>query len=71
MNLSYIISRLSSALLVIFGVVCMVFMLIHMVPGDPVEVMLGESAQPADRMALRASSRVAGTLSAKISTIGL
>lgn len=33
----------------------MVFMLIHMVPGDPVEVMLGESAQPADRMALRAS----------------
>lgn len=55
MNLSYIISRLFSALLVIFGVVCMVFMLIHMVPGDPVEVMLGESAQPADRMALRAS----------------
>lgn len=55
MNLSYIISRLSSALLVVMGVVCMVFMLIHMVPGDPVEVMLGESAQPADRSALRAS----------------
>jgi peptide/nickel transport system permease protein len=55
MNLSYIISRLSSAMLVILGVVCMVFMLIHLVPGDPVEVMLGESAQPADRMALRAS----------------
>ncbi len=50
-----IISRLSSALLVIIGVVCMVFMLIHLVPGDPVEVMLGESAQPADRMALRAT----------------
>jgi peptide/nickel transport system permease protein len=28
-------------------------MLIHLVPGDPVEVMLGESAQPADREALR------------------
>ncbi len=55
MNLSYIISRLSSALLVIIGVICMVFMLIHLVPGDPVEVMLGESAQPADRLALRAS----------------
>jgi peptide/nickel transport system permease protein len=55
MNISYIISRLSSALLVIFGVVCMVFMLIHLVPGDPVEVMLGESAQSADRVALRAS----------------
>lgn len=55
MNLSHIISRLSSALLVIIGVICMVFMLIHLVPGDPVEVMLGESAQPADRVALRAS----------------
>ncbi len=51
----FIIYRLSSALLVIIGVVCMVFMLIHLVPGDPVEVMLGESAQPADRMALRAT----------------
>lgn len=55
MNLSHIISRLSSALLVIIGVICMVFMLIHLVPGDPVEVMLGESAQPADRVALRVS----------------
>jgi peptide/nickel transport system permease protein len=30
-----------------------VFFLIHLVPGDPVEVMLGESARPADREALR------------------
>jgi peptide/nickel transport system permease protein len=30
-----------------------VFLLIHLVPGDPVEVMLGESAQAADREALR------------------
>jgi peptide/nickel transport system permease protein len=41
------------ALGVIFGVVCMVFLLLHLVPGDPVEVMLGESAQPADKEALR------------------
>jgi len=32
---------------------CLVFALIHLVPGDPVEVMLGESAQPADKEALR------------------
>jgi len=32
---------------------CLVFLLIHLVPGDPVEVMLGEAAQPADREALR------------------
>jgi len=38
---------------VVFGVMTVVFMLIHIVPGDPVEVMLGESAQAADREALR------------------
>jgi peptide/nickel transport system permease protein len=35
------------------GVSCLVFLLIHLVPGDPVEVMLGESAQSVDREALR------------------
>ena len=51
--LSYIVSRLFSAFIVIFGVVFIVFMLIHMVPGDPVEVMLGESASVVDREMLR------------------
>lgn len=49
----HIVSRLLSALLVILGVSCLVFFLIHLVPGDPVEIMLGESARPADREALR------------------
>ena len=49
----FLISRLASALIVILGVACLVFLLIHLVPGDPVEVMLGESARPADREALR------------------
>ena len=49
----FLLIRLSSALIVIAGVVCIVFFLLHMIPGDPVEVMLGESAQPADREALR------------------
>ncbi len=53
MNTGYIISRLSSAILVVIGVICTVFLLIHLIPGDPVEVMLGESAHPADREALR------------------
>ena len=51
--LSYIYSRLITAIIVIFGVSTIVFLLIHIVPGDPVEVMLGETAQLADRQALR------------------
>lgn len=39
---------------VIFGVLILTFLLIHIVPGDPVEVMLGESASSADRETLRA-----------------
>lgn len=46
-------SRLLSAVVVILGVVCLVFLLIHLIPGDPVEVMLGEGARPVDREALR------------------
>ena len=49
----YLISRLFTAVWVVFGVSSLVFFLIHWVPGDPVEVMLGESASGADREALR------------------
>lgn len=49
----FIISRLLSAAVVLLGVSCLVFLLLHLVPGDPVEVMLGESAHVADREALR------------------
>lgn len=51
--IDFLISRLLSALVVIFGVTCLVFLLLHLTPGDPVDVMLGESARPADREALR------------------
>ena len=46
-------SRLLSALITLFGVVTLVFFLIHLIPGDPVEYILGDSARPADRNALR------------------
>lgn len=39
---------------VVFGVVLLTFLLVHAVPGDPVEVMIGESASSADRIQLRA-----------------
>ncbi|MET0008795.1 MAG: nickel ABC transporter permease [Candidatus Thiodiazotropha sp. 6PLUC9] len=51
----FLMSRLFSALGAMIGVASLVFFLIHLVPGDPVDVMLGESARPADREALRAS----------------
>jgi len=50
---SYLVSRLISAVWVVAGLSSLVFFLIHWVPGDPVEVMLGESAAAADREALR------------------
>ena len=51
--LQSIASRLGSALLVMLGVCTLVFLLIHLIPGDPVTAMLGESARPADQQALR------------------
>jgi peptide/nickel transport system permease protein len=51
--LNYLIKRLISAVFVLVGITTLVFLLIHLVPGDPVEVMLGETARPADREALR------------------
>jgi peptide/nickel transport system permease protein len=40
-------------LVVILGVIILVFLLIHLVPGDPIEAMLGEAATPTDQQALR------------------
>jgi ABC-type dipeptide/oligopeptide/nickel transport system permease component len=47
------ISRLLRFFTVIFGVLVLTFLLIHLIPGDPVEVMLGDSASVTDREALR------------------
>jgi len=51
--LSYLAQRLAGAALVVFGVISIVFLLIHLIPGDPVEIMLGEAASATDREALR------------------
>jgi len=41
MNTAYIIQRLLLALVVIWGVTFVVFMIVHIVPGDPARVILG------------------------------
>jgi peptide/nickel transport system permease protein len=48
-----ILTRLALTLPVVWLVVSLVFLLIHLVPGDPILQMLGESATPADLTALR------------------
>jgi peptide/nickel transport system permease protein len=47
--------RLGGALLVMFGACTLVFLLLHLVPGDPVDAMLGETARATDRAALRSA----------------
>ena len=48
------IKRILTMLPVVLGVLSLTFALLHLVPGDPVDVMLGESATMADRQALQA-----------------
>lgn len=51
--LAYIIRRFLLLFLVLFSVVTLVFFLIHMIPGDPVDIMLGDYALPGDKRALQ------------------
>ncbi|MFQ5692817.1 MAG: nickel ABC transporter permease [Nitrospinota bacterium] len=51
----YLLRRVLLLIPVVLGVATAVFLIIHLVPGDPVEIMLGERAQAADREALRRS----------------
>jgi peptide/nickel transport system permease protein len=49
----FLVRRLLLTLPVLFGVATLVFSLIHLVPGDPVQAMLGESASQEDIAQLR------------------
>ncbi len=51
--LRYVIHRLLYTLPVVWLVVSVVFLLIHLVPGDPIQQMLGEGAPAADITATR------------------
>ena len=49
----YLFHRLLLLLPTLWGALTLVFLLIHLVPGDPIEVMLGETASSADKEELR------------------
>jgi peptide/nickel transport system permease protein len=49
----YILRRIGLLVPVVVGVVTVVFLIVHIIPGDPVEIMLGEQAQAVDKEALR------------------
>lgn len=49
----YALRRILLAVPTVLGVATIVFLLIHLVPGDPVESMLGDYATPADKAELR------------------
>jgi peptide/nickel transport system permease protein len=49
----YLLWRLLLLLPTLWGALTLVFFLIHLVPGDPVEVMLGETASATDKEDLR------------------
>ena len=51
--LRYITTRLLYTIPVVWLVVSVVFLLIHLVPGDPIQQMLGEGASSADLQAAR------------------
>jgi peptide/nickel transport system permease protein len=51
----YLIQRSLLFLPTLFGALTLVFFLIHLVPGDPIEIMLGETASAADKEELRRS----------------
>jgi peptide/nickel transport system permease protein len=52
-NLRYILERLVLALVVVLGVTFLVFLIIHLVPGDPARVILGVQANEENVAALQ------------------
>jgi len=49
----FFLRRVALVIPTIVGAVTLVFFFLHLIPGDPVEVMLGETAQQADKERLR------------------
>src|SRR3954469_17175358 len=51
---SFLRRRLLSSLVAVLGVSVLVFLLVHLIPGDPVDNLLGERADPRDKAEMAA-----------------
>jgi ABC-type dipeptide/oligopeptide/nickel transport system permease component len=51
---SFLTRRLASSVVAVFGVSLLVFLLVHLIPGDPVDNLLGERAAAVDKADMRA-----------------
>jgi peptide/nickel transport system permease protein len=49
----YLVHRLIAALFVLVGVSFVVFLALHLAPGDPAQILLGRMATPAELTTLR------------------
>src|ERR1700760_2181664 len=54
MRASFLRRRLLSSLTAVLGVSVLVFLLVHLIPGDPIDNLLGEQADAADKAQMRA-----------------
>jgi peptide/nickel transport system permease protein len=51
---AYLRRRLVASASAVFGVSVLVFLLVHLIPGDPIDNLLGERADPRDKAEMRA-----------------
>ena len=51
--LGYLAVRCARAAATVLGVVTLVFLLVHLIPGDPIDAILGDQASPEERAELR------------------
>jgi peptide/nickel transport system permease protein len=66
--IDYLVRRLIALVPVALGVATLTFALIHLVPGDPVVAMLGDSAGPADIAGMRHELRLDQSITAQYLT---
>lgn len=52
MLIKYILKRLLQTIPSVFGILTLIFFSIHLIPGDPVDTILGENALPTDKIEL-------------------